>query len=126
MRRRYVLAMAICAVLLTGFYAGTAVLRFEGAPADRALIVKPAPSLEFEFGGGEEGAWRRAHPGQADPWWLKPGQLMILASGDHEEPGTLWWLLPYWLGIPLTGLLWLGALVLTASAFASRRARAPI
>lgn len=126
MRRRYILALAICAILLTGFYAWTAVLRFEGAPADRALIVKPHPSLEFEYGGGEDGAWRRAHPGQAEPWWLEPDRLVTLAFGDYEEAGTLWWLSPYWLGIPLTGLLWAATLILAASAFASRRPRAPI
>lgn len=35
------------------------------------LVLAPHPTVAFVHGGGEEGAWRRAHPGAPEPWWLR-------------------------------------------------------
>ena len=41
------------------------------------LVLAPYPTLRFSYGGGEEGAWQRAHPGEARPWWLS-GRFIVL------------------------------------------------
>lgn len=41
------------------------------------LVLAPHPTWRFACGGGEEGAWRRAHPGLKEPWWLA-GRYFIL------------------------------------------------
>jgi hypothetical protein len=43
------------------------------------LVLAPCPTPGFVYGGGEEGAWRRAHPGEVEPWWLR-GDYVILAE----------------------------------------------
>ncbi|MBK9000130.1 MAG: hypothetical protein IPM35_30805 [Myxococcales bacterium] len=46
------------------------------------LVLAPYPTLGFEHGGGEEGAWRRAHPGAPAPWWLSGRYRVILEVTD--------------------------------------------
>lgn len=41
------------------------------------LVLAPHPTLGFVYGGGEEGAWRRAHPSGPEPWWLV-GRYFVL------------------------------------------------
>jgi len=41
------------------------------------LVLAPHPTLGFRHTGGEEGSWRRAHPGEKEPWWLV-GHYFIL------------------------------------------------
>ena len=43
------------------------------------LVLAPHPTLGFVHGGGEEGAFRRAHPGAAPPWWLR-GDYWVLCE----------------------------------------------
>ena len=43
------------------------------------LVLAPRPTPGFVYGGGEEGAWSRGHPGETDPWWLC-GDYLILAE----------------------------------------------
>jgi len=45
------------------------------------LVVAPHPTWKFVHRGGEEGAWRRAHPGAAEPWWIN-GRYLVLAEYD--------------------------------------------
>jgi hypothetical protein len=44
------------------------------------LVLAPYPTPGFVYGGGEEGAWRRAHPGSPEPWWLAGRYLVILEA----------------------------------------------
>lgn len=46
------------------------------------LVLAPYPTLGFEYGGGEEGAWRRAHPGAPAPWWLRGRYRVLLEVTD--------------------------------------------
>lgn len=41
------------------------------------LVLAPYPTPGFVHGGGEEGAWRRAHPTGPEPWWLAGRYLVI-------------------------------------------------
>jgi len=41
------------------------------------LVLAPYPTPGFVYGGGEEGAWRRAHPTDPEPWWLAGRYLVI-------------------------------------------------
>ncbi|MCC6897849.1 MAG: hypothetical protein IT377_02680 [Polyangiaceae bacterium] len=43
------------------------------------LVLAPHPTLGFVHGGGEEGAFRRAHPGVPPPWWLR-GDYWVLCE----------------------------------------------
>jgi hypothetical protein len=100
----------VALIVVSAFYAETAVLGFEGAPADRALVVKPHPGFGFEFGGGEEGSWVRDHPGQPKPWWLS-GKQTVLLSGDYEEAGTTWWVEPYEWGVLVLPVIWIAWII---------------
>lgn len=46
------------------------------------LVVAPHPTAGFVHGGGEEGAWRRAHPGAPEPWWLRGRYRVLLEITD--------------------------------------------
>lgn len=46
------------------------------------LVLAPYPTLGFEHGGGEEGAWRRAYPGAPAPWWLRGRYWVLLEVTD--------------------------------------------
>ena len=49
-----------------------------GGGHSSTLVLAPYPTLSFEQGGGEEGAWERAHPGEEKPWWLRGAYLKLL------------------------------------------------
>lgn len=107
--RRWPLAVGVLAVALTVLYLTTARVYIEGSLAESWLMLKPLPSLENSMGGGEEGAWARAHPGQQPPWWRSEDAVRLLWGGDWEDPVA--WTLFYDLGILLTPALWLSLAV---------------
>ena len=41
------------------------------------LVVAPFPTPGFVYGGGEQGACQRNHPGQPAPWWLNGNYMML-------------------------------------------------
>ena len=93
-----------CAILSTAFYALTAIVYYEGSFACY-LVLRPELSWGWFFGGGEEGAWARANPSLAPPWWMRE-QFIRLASCDWEY-GHPWWVTAYTLGILATPLFWI-------------------
>ena len=116
---KYFLVSLTVAILLTGFYAGTAIVQAEGEMSE-GLVVKPRPGIGWLFGGGEEGWWERAHPHEPTPWWLLDKQTVIV-SGSWEESGSLWWDPPYFIGLFLTPFIWLSTVVLLAVTLMRRR-----
>lgn len=46
------------------------------------LVIAPYPTLGFRYGGGEEGAWQRAHPDLPPPWWHEGRYFMLLEVTD--------------------------------------------
>ncbi|MBK7586210.1 MAG: hypothetical protein IPI67_39250 [Myxococcales bacterium] len=46
------------------------------------LVLAPYPTLGLVHGGGEEGAFRRAHPGLAEPWWSRGDYLTLFELTD--------------------------------------------
>lgn len=70
----WALALAVVASMLD-------VVHLEGDHTSY-LVLAPCPTLGFVQGGGEEGAWRRAHPGQPEPWWLTGHYLVIAEVTD--------------------------------------------
>jgi hypothetical protein len=46
------------------------IIRLEGDHTSY-LVLAPHPTLGFVYGGGEEGVWRRTHPGEREPWWRR-------------------------------------------------------
>ena len=79
---------------------------FEGSFGG-ALVVKPYPTHQVVFGGGEEGTWARHHPGQPPPWFMQE-DLKVISSFDWEQGRPAWidrifgdiWR-RFWLGWPL-------------------------
>jgi hypothetical protein len=90
---------------LTAYFAFTGEVRPEGALGDTYLTIKPRPALERYFGGGEEGAWARAHPGQVPPWWQDLNSRPAIYLGDWESGTTAAGALNIF-----AALLWLGSL----------------
>lgn len=45
----------------------------------------PYPMLDYRFGGGENEAWQRDHPGLPDPWWLRGDYVGHGGSGREQE-----------------------------------------
>ena len=43
------------------------------------LVLAPYPTPGLVYGGGEEGAWSRAHVGAPKPWWLT-GHYWVIAE----------------------------------------------
>lgn len=76
---------------------------------DGALVVKPYPMYEVAFGGGEEGAWARHHPGQTPPWFMQK-DLTVIYSFSWEEGGPSW-VTAYRLGYLATLLAWVALAV---------------
>ncbi len=95
--------VTIILVFLSLAYLMTGLVYEEGGFGVR-LVIKPTPGLSISFGGGEEGAWERAHHNAAAPWWRQDRQ-MELVRGDWEE-GQPIWLGAYMLGFVLTALSW--------------------
>jgi hypothetical protein len=110
----------IALLVLSGFYLMTGKVYSEGG-FGVDLVVKPGPSFVFEFGGGEEGSWRRSHPGDASPWWQ--GENFIRIIKDDWEGGTPLWEYAYDFGLRalLVGWFVLG-LTWTARYLLRRRA----
>ncbi|WEK57668.1 MAG: hypothetical protein P0Y52_14160 [Candidatus Brevundimonas phytovorans] len=106
MQKRWLFLIAVFAVALTILYLMTARVFLEGTLGDNYLMLKPYPSLDIGMGGGEEGAWSRAHPDQAPPWWQSPDAIRLLDGGSWEEEPVLWPTF-YILGYLLTPVLWL-------------------
>ncbi len=92
-----VLALLSLAYLMTG-------LVYDEGGFGVRLVLKPAPSLNIAYGGGEEGWWERSHPDSPAPWWLQGEQLEI-AHGDWEG-GEPVWVSAYLIGYNLTVLAW--------------------
>lgn len=46
------------------------------------LVIAPHPTLGFVHSGGEEGSWRRAHPGIEEPWWLVGRYIILIEVTD--------------------------------------------
>ncbi len=46
------------------------------------LVIAPHPTWRFRYGGGEEGAWQKKHPGQEQPWWLAGRYLRLMEVTD--------------------------------------------
>lgn len=49
------------------------------------LVIAPHPTLGFRYGGGEEGSWKRKHPGRAAPWWLEGRYFVLLEITDSGK-----------------------------------------
>lgn len=101
--KTFVQWMLGAAIFLTLFYAFTGIVRYEGG-FTQSFVIKPEPGLGWFFGGGEEGSWQRAHPGEPLPWWMTRHFLVLF--DDDWEGGRPWWETPYSLGILLTPILW--------------------
>jgi hypothetical protein len=95
---------------MTLFYSMTALVYFEGDFAG-AVVLKPYPMYPLIFGGGEEGAWARHHPGEPLPWFMQK-DLTIISRFDWEQ-GAPVWVSAYEWGALATMLAWL-ALAFTA------------
>ena len=83
-------------------------VRHEGS-FDQHLVLKPWPMLDIAFGGGEEGQWQRAHPGESLPWFMT-GDYIRLISLDWEQGQPLFAEL-YFYGWFINALLLLGVLL---------------
>jgi len=81
----------------------TGLVFFEGA-FDGALVVKPYPTHQVAFGGGEEGTWARHHPGAPLPWFMQK-DLKVILSFDWEQGHPAWTDAYYW-GYLATLLAW--------------------
>ena len=92
---------AILLIIATAFYLITGVVFDEGGD-QLHFVIKPHPMIQASFGGGEEGRWRREHPGQPEPWWYR-GEYRSLATYTLEAP----WELPYFAGHLLLEVSWL-------------------
>lgn len=95
--------LLIATVITTLFYLMTGLVYAEGG-FEGALVVKPYPMREAAFGGGEEGAWARHHPGQGPPWFMRK-DLTVISRFSWEEGGPAW-VTAYGLGYLATLLAW--------------------
>jgi hypothetical protein len=80
--------LVIVTVITTIFYLMTGLVFFEGSFAG-ALVVKPYPTHQVAFGGGEEGIWSRYHPGEPIPWFMQK-DLKVIFSFDWEQGRPAW------------------------------------
>lgn len=95
--------LIIVTSITTFFYGMTGLVFFEGSFAG-ALVVKPYPTYQVAFGGGEEGIWARYHPGQPLPWFMQD-DLKVILSFDWEQ-GRSAWIDAYLWGYLATLLAW--------------------
>ena len=102
--KRILRILLIVTVITTLFYSMTAVVYFEG-DFGGALVLKPYPMYPSIFGGGEEGAWARHHPGEPSPWFMQK-DLKIISRFDWEY-GRPIWVEAYVAGALGTMLAWL-------------------
>ena len=103
--------LLIVTVITTLFYLMTGLVYAEGG-FEGALVVKPYPMPAVAFGGGEEGAWARHHPGQAPPWFMRK-DLTVIARFSWEE-GDPAWVIAYEWGFLATLLAWVALAVIGA------------
>lgn len=96
-------------VLTTFFYSKTALVYSEGS-FDGALVVKPYPMYAIVFGGGEDRAWARHHPGEASPWFMQK-ELRVISRFSWEEGGDPAWVSAYVFGFVATLLVWVALAV---------------
>ncbi|MES2571691.1 MAG: hypothetical protein V4710_16765 [Verrucomicrobiota bacterium] len=94
--------------LLALIYLNTAIIIGEGG-GGCVLVTRLFHGLTPFYGGGEEGSWQRAHPGQSDPWW-HTGAFTRLASFDDEAADSLV-VMAYYLGYYATILAIIGLLL---------------
>ena len=106
MKNRIVAAMGGLFIVLSAYVAITGVVVPEGSLGDSHLVIKPYPSPQRVFGGGEEGAWSRAHPGEPPPWWQDLDSRPSAYLGDWENGSTTVGVLD-----TVASLLWLGSLL---------------
>ena len=112
--------LVIVTLITTIFYLMTGLVFFEGS-FEGALVVKPYPTHEVAFGGGEEGIWSRYHPGEPPPWFMQK-DLKVIFSFDWEQ-GRPAWIEVYLWGYLVTLLAGVVLLVIGAVRFVSARAR---
>ena len=105
MKKRLIWWLPCVTLVLSVFYLMTARVYLEGSLGESYTMLKPFPSIETDIGGGEDGAWARAHPGQPTPWWQKEDSVKLLWCGDWEMPK--FWPLIYSYGAFLPPVLWL-------------------
>jgi hypothetical protein len=103
--------LLIVTVITTLFYLMTGLVYSEGG-FEGALVVKPYPMREAAFGGGEEGAWARRHPGQTPPWFMQK-DLTVIVRFSWEE-GVPVGVTAYVLGYLATLLAWVALAVIGA------------
>jgi hypothetical protein len=103
--------LLIVTVIATLFYLMTGLVYSEGG-FEGALVVKPYPMPVVAFGGGEEGAWARHHPGQTPPWFMRK-DLTVISSFSWEE-GRPALVTAYVLGYLATLLAWVALAVIGA------------
>jgi hypothetical protein len=104
--------LLIVTVITTLFYLMTGLVYSEGG-FEGALVVKPYPMRVVMFGGGEEGAWARYHPGQTPPWFMQK-DLMVISRFSWEEGGDPAWVTAYVLVYLATLLAWVALAVIGA------------
>jgi hypothetical protein len=104
----FISIVGLLAVALTTLYLTTVLVYEEGSLGSAYLTLKPVPSFDHIVGGGEEGAWARANPGQPKPWWQSDDAVELAWAGDWEDEKP--WRFFYHVGFLLTPLLWLAIL----------------
>ena len=104
--------LLIAAVITTLFYLLTGLVYKEGG-FEGVLVIKPYPTHEVAFGGGDEGAWARHNPGQTPPWFMQK-DLMVISNFSWEE-GVPAWITAYGLGYLATLLAWVVLAVIGAA-----------
>ena len=90
-------------ILTSVGYLMTGLVYVEGDFAG-ALVIKPHPMYQVEFGGGEEGAWARHHGGNPLPWFMRH-DFVEIRRFDWEY-GIPAWVTAYIWGYLLTILAW--------------------
>jgi hypothetical protein len=89
--------------IATLFYLLTGLVYYEGS-FDGALVLKPHPTYEVIFGGGEEGTWARHHPGEPLPWFLQADREVV--ARFSWEQGVPVWVDVYTWGVLVTVAGW--------------------
>lgn len=95
--------LLVLAIIATLFYLLTGIVYLEGDFSGQ-LVLKPYPMRQIGFGGGEEGAWVRHHPGQPLPWFMQ-NDFRVIKWFSWEE-GTPGWVTAYGVGYLALHLIW--------------------
>lgn len=110
----------ILAGLLALLYLNTALVSGEGGPGTE-LVFRPFHGLVPIYGGGEEGAWQRAHPNEALPWWMTNSYSRLTYFDDTGKMPPL--MAVYFWGYYATALGILSLCVLNLVRYTSRKSR---